>query len=426
MNGWDNIDYGATTGAAENWNTGAAAGDWNTGENVDENAFTSSANGGAAFNDGFTSDADGLTNVAIVGGDEVCRICKQIGHFARECPQKPEGFGKCFNCGEEGHNKAECPNPRVFTGTCRHCQKEGHAARDCPEKPAVVCRNCKEEGHITSECKNNKVFDLSDVESLSIEDAWSKLIAAGRKAVENRDFDDFREAVQVYHKAVPEITYKELERALRTNDIGIYLIATARETYDGYTDLGKPGSAKLAEGWPSSDEENLERLKDAGVPMDRGIPKCVRCKEMGHIAKSCPEELGEIERTVVKCVNCDERKAIWPKSVRNHATRRIAHAEIATSRVKCNNCGQMGHTVKRCTQVAATDDSGFEDDSGGVGITDNAAGNNGEQWGTGAAGGDAFGGASNQWGNAAGGDTFEGTSNQWVNATGTETEVAAW
>lgn len=143
--------------------------------------------------------------------------------------------------------------------------------------------------------------------------------------------------------------------------------------------------------------------------------------------------------------------------MRNHATRRIAHAEIATrlgilartvlnhaitvgssvttaARVSPQFLGfcQMtltvlvGHTVKRCTQVAATDDSGFEDDSGGVGITDNAAGNNGEQWGTGAAGGDAFGGASNQWGNAAGGDTFEGTSNQWVNATGTETEVAAW
>ena len=28
--------------------------------------------------------------------------CNETGHFARECPQKPASFGKCFNCGEEG------------------------------------------------------------------------------------------------------------------------------------------------------------------------------------------------------------------------------------------------------------------------------------------------------------------------------------
>ena len=26
--------------------------------------------------------------------------------------------------------------------------------------------------------------------------------------------------------------------------------------------------------WPKSSEENLRRLEDAGVPMDRGVPKC--------------------------------------------------------------------------------------------------------------------------------------------------------
>lgn len=34
----------------------------------------------------------------------------------------------------------------------------------------------------------------------------------------------------------------------------------------------------MAEGWPSSEAENLARLKDAGVPLERGVPKCLRCK----------------------------------------------------------------------------------------------------------------------------------------------------
>ena len=70
----------------------------------------------------------------------------------------------------------------------------------------------------------------------------------------------------------------------------------------------------------------MERLKDAGIPVDRGIPKCTNCKgknsgvrtdfgstskhsrltELGHIAKSCKEEKVEIDHPHVQCVNCEE------------------------------------------------------------------------------------------------------------------------
>ncbi|KAL1381722.1 hypothetical protein HDK64DRAFT_313995 [Phyllosticta capitalensis] len=42
---------------------------------------------------------------------------------------------------------ADCTNPRVFRGECRHCKQEGHPAAECPDKPATLCRNCEQEGH---------------------------------------------------------------------------------------------------------------------------------------------------------------------------------------------------------------------------------------------------------------------------------------
>ncbi|KAL8867258.1 MAG: hypothetical protein Q9174_005779 [Haloplaca sp. 1 TL-2023] len=196
------------------------------------------------------------------------------------------------------HNKSECTNARVFTGTCRVCSKEGHSARDCPDKPPVVCRNCKEEGHLTSECKANKKFDMSDVAVLPIEEAWVDLVKTANDAARTRDLDDFRTALKVYVKAVGDVTYHELERSFRANDIGIYIIGiepTEGELLDTNTlvDLqGKrdckykvglffkksPRTSKMAAFWPKDDEDNLERLKDAGVPYERGVPKCLRCK----------------------------------------------------------------------------------------------------------------------------------------------------
>jgi len=90
----------------------------------------------------------------------------------------------------------------------------------------------------------------------------------------------------------------------------------------------KARRGKFAEGWPSTPEENLERLQKAGIPCDRGIPKCdqvsfdyytgycstyadlTQCGELGHIKKHCKQE--EVEgaeervRVEVKCMICNE------------------------------------------------------------------------------------------------------------------------
>ena len=82
-----------------------------------------------------------------------------------------------------------------------------------------------------------------------------------------------------------------------------------------------PRRRNAKQGWPATPDENLERLTNAGLPYERGIPKCGRCNgklakyvllgradtdtELGHTVRACPEEKTEVDRVEVKCVNCE-------------------------------------------------------------------------------------------------------------------------
>ena len=92
------------------------------------------------------------------------------------------------------HTKAECTQPRVFKGECRICKQVGHPAADCTEKPPVKCFNCKEEGHEAKDCKSNRVFDQSGVEDCTADEAWTKL----KNADESEDLDDIRTVSMIY------------------------------------------------------------------------------------------------------------------------------------------------------------------------------------------------------------------------------------
>lgn len=48
-------------------------------------------------------------------------------------------------------------------------------------------------GHITSKCTNNKVFDLDEITTLPIEEAWANVVKTAKEAVETRDLDEFRD-----------------------------------------------------------------------------------------------------------------------------------------------------------------------------------------------------------------------------------------
>ncbi|OQE96734.1 hypothetical protein PENNAL_c0001G00878 [Penicillium nalgiovense] len=334
------------------------------------------------------------------GGDRACYNCGQEGHSKAECPEprktgacfncgqeghskaectEPRKMGPCFNCGEEGHSKSECTKPRVFKGTCRICEKEGHPAVDCLERPPDVCKNCQAEGHKTMECKENRKFDLNLVADMLPHEAW----AAMKKASDERDLDDFRDALKIYSKAVPHATWADIEKKMRVDDFNIYIIAMETEVDDvmslidlqgvldreyviGFFFSPKASRGHLRDRWPADAEQNLERMNNAGIPYERKVPKCLNCGELGHISRSCKEERAEgNDRVEIKCSNCDgvgHRVRDCRQQRKNkHSCRNCGSMEHIASEcpeprsaadVECRKCNEAGHFAKDCPNVA--------------------------------------------------------------------------
>lgn len=170
------------------------------------------------------------------------------------------------------------------------------------------------------ECENARVINRSHIEDVDADKAWDKMVEAAKI----RDMDDVKEAFQEYIKSTPETTYQAVEKGLRDQGHPLYIIAIekpqlvgALTNMDLQGNLGKkytvtfrfedkPLRERERQFFPKDAAENMERLNDAGEPVDSGKMKCSNCSEYGHISKNCPEEKVEKEQPVVKCFHCGE------------------------------------------------------------------------------------------------------------------------
>ncbi|KAI2625824.1 hypothetical protein GGR54DRAFT_516185 [Hypoxylon sp. NC1633] len=173
-------------------------------------------------------------------------------------------------------------------------------------------------GHMAAQCKAARKIDRSNVRLTTSEHAWAKIM----QGAEDKDIDMVKEGVQEYVKAEDTVTYIHLEQAFRAQEIKLYLIAVENpmllpththmdlqgnldKTYRvHYRWSDKPLRPREAQYWPKSPEDNMERLADAGETIDRGLPKCTNCGELGHISKRCAQEKVEKERPTISCYNC--------------------------------------------------------------------------------------------------------------------------
>jgi hypothetical protein len=152
-------------------------------------------------------------------------------------------------------------------------------------------------GHPAFECKNPRSMKVvyANVEDAPAEKSWEEMKVASNE----RDLDVFKEAFRKYLKATPDATYVQLEKAFRDQGFTIFMIATEKELAVTYTNMDLQGNLdkqysvsyrlsqhhqrpKEKDGWPATPEENLTRLENAGEPVDRGVPKCRNCEQLGH------------------------------------------------------------------------------------------------------------------------------------------------
>lgn len=231
-----------------------------------------------------------------------------------------------------------------------------HQARACPAKPKI-CKQCNAENdHDTIDCKNKKVIDRSRVEDKSVDEAWTQLEAASQDI----DIGDFRDAVEVLAKALDgNLSYADLEKECRKRRFNIYLIALKKDVALAYTNVDLAGNVGktytiayytsascprpiLMPMWPKDAAENLTRLEDVGVPMERGVPICKNCETVGHVQRECPEEKREYEGAKVICALCDKEG----HRVRDCPEERPQPKERAPR--ACKICGSEDHIAKEC------------------------------------------------------------------------------
>lgn len=168
-------------------------------------------------------------------------------------------------------------------------------------------------GHNANTCTNaSNIYD-DDTPIMQTDEAWTRLIDADKE----KDIEGFKsvcynthlihltvltlssQALKAYTRGQPDMTFVDVESALRESNCNTFIIAKEQEVSATFTIVNlqgkkdckyvvsfqfenKPRRPKFAQGWPSSPEENLARLADAGYVLDRMVIKCYNCGGKRH------------------------------------------------------------------------------------------------------------------------------------------------
>ncbi|PHH54275.1 DNA-binding protein HEXBP [Ceratocystis fimbriata CBS 114723] len=257
----------------------------------------------------------------------------------------------CYNCGQQGHRRVDCTEPRVFTGICNACNEAGHMRRDCPTNPPK-CKNCLQPGHNFRECENPRFIDREAIEDIGADEALAEISLA----VDDRDWIWAEKAVKKYSKIFPEKTYVDIQNDIMEAKINLFFIALPSNLINTKTLMDLQGNLgreyrvnyrfsqkclRRAEQdqWPATLEENLERLLNAGEPVDSFDSRCYQCGELGHVAKACPQGKRIVQTDEVTCSRCGET---------GHVPRDCLNAPH--ERFGCSTCGDRGHISLICTR----------------------------------------------------------------------------
>lgn len=215
-------------------------------------------------------------------------------------------------------------------------------------------------GHSRAKCKNPRTIDRSHVADTTPDDAWNEL----EQAIKERDMDDAKAAIEKYSKACPDMTYVQLQEGIFDQGLNLFLIAKERELLPTYTNMDlqgnlnkkysisyrfsdQPQRPKEADAWPSTREEILSRLDNAGIVVEQSVPYCTNCQEMGHIRKHCKVEQDSNERPTIMCYNCNETGhrvrdcKLDPSTILPITDKVSIGPQPRSARNTCRNCGYV-------------------------------------------------------------------------------------
>ncbi|KAF7713926.1 Zinc finger CCHC-type domain-containing protein [Penicillium ucsense] len=155
-------------------------------------------------------------------------------------------------------------------------------------------------------------------------------------------------ALEAYSKAVPDATFVDIEKRLRAEKCGLFLIAQTFRTSEDSTLIDLQGRVNctfrvgwfkspeqdrpfLKGMWPKDAEHNLSRLEEAGFECPSYRRECDHCG--GHVSEDCRFITGEHDLQEIKCPNC---------GLAGHRLRDCKSARV------CRECGVGGHTTIAC------------------------------------------------------------------------------